>query len=211
MTNIMYNVKGVFFTGRIASMRVTREQAAANREKIVAVASTLFCKHGFDGIGVADIMKAAGLTHGGFYGHFESKDDLAAEACTVALSREWWKEALKSSKAGGLEAIVKVYLSPQHRSDRAHGCLIAAVGSDVVRQSRAVRRAVTKGFESLIEALRSFMPAQSVAARRKQALATMAGLVGALILSRAVDDSALSDEILQAARTTFGRPESEAS
>src|SRR5438552_8633158 len=196
------------FGRRIASMKVTREQAAANREKIVEVASTLFRKHGFDGIGVADIMKAAGLTHGGFYGHFESKDDLAAEACARALSREWWKEAIAS---GGLETIVRGYLSPQHRSNRARGCLIAAVGSDIVRQPRAVRRAVTKGFQSLIEGLRGFMPGRSPAARRKQALATMAGLVGALILSRAVDDSMLSDEILEAATTAFGRPESEAS
>jgi TetR/AcrR family transcriptional repressor of nem operon len=186
-------------------MKVTREQAAANREKIVEVASTLFRKHGFDGIGVADIMKAAGLTHGGFYGHFESKDDLAAEACARALSREWWKEAMASSAAGGLETIVRGYLSPQHRSNRARGCLIAAVGSDVVRQPRTVRRAVTKGFQSLIEGLRGFMPGRSPAARRKQALATMSGLVGALILSRAVDDSTLSDEILEAATTTFVR------
>src|SRR6266404_9970182 len=114
------------------------------------------------------------------------------EACTVALSREWWKETLKSSKAGGLEAIVKAYLSPQHRSDRSHGCLTAAVGSDIVRQPRAVRRAVTQGFQSLIEVLRGVMPGRSPVARRKQALATMAGLVGALILSRAVDDSKLS-------------------
>ena len=188
-------------------MRVTREQAAANREKIVEVASTLFRKHGFDGIGVADIMKAVGLTHGGFYGHFESKDDLAAEACTAALSREWWKEAVKRSKGGGLEAIVKAYLSPQHRSNRSHGCLFAAVGSDVVRQPRAVRHAVTKGFQALIDGLGSFMPAQAVAARRKQALATMAGLIGAVILSRAVDDPALSDEVLEAAATAFGRPQ----
>ena len=192
-------------------MKVTREQAAANRAKIVEVASTLYRKHGFDGIGVADIMKAAGLTHGGFYGHFESKDDLAAEACARALSREWWKEAISSSTAGSLEAIVNVYLSAQHRSDRGHGCLIAAVGSDIVRQPRTVRRAVTKGFESLIEALRSFMPGRSPAGRRKQALATMAGLVGALILSRAIDDPALSDEILEVARTTFGRPQGLAS
>ena len=186
-------------------MKVTREQAAANREKIVEVASTLFRKHGSEGIGVADIMKAAGLTHGGFYGHFESKDDLAAEACSRALSREWWKGAISSSMAGGLEAIVNAYLSPRHRSDPGCGCLIAAVGSDIVRQPRTVRHAFTKGLESLIEALRNFMRGRSPAARRKQALATMAGLVGALILSRAVDNPALSDEILEAARTTFGQ------
>jgi TetR/AcrR family transcriptional repressor of nem operon len=192
-------------------MKVTREQAAANRDKIVDVASTLFRKHGFDGIGVADIMKGAGLTHGGFYGHFDSKDDLAAEACTRALSREWLKSAAESSEAGGLEAIVRAYLSPRHRSDRARGCLFAAVGSDIVRQPRAVRRAVTNGFQSLIDSLRSYMPGRSPAARRKQALATMAGLIGALILSRAVDDPTLSDEILEAVTATFGRRQDEAS
>src|SRR2546425_123695 len=185
-------------------MKVTREQAAANREKIVEVASILFQKHGFKGIGVADIMKAAGLTHGGFYGHFKSKDDLAAEACTRALSREWWKEAISSSATGGLEAFVNEYLSPRHRSNPGRGCLIAAVGSDIGRQPRTVRRAFTKGLESLIEGLGSFLTGRSPAARRKQALATLAGLVGALILSRAIDDPALSDEILEAARMTFG-------
>src|SRR5260221_14448270 len=104
-------------------MRVSRQKAAENRERIIDAAGALFREHGFDGIGVADIMKAAGLTHGGFYGHFESKDDLAAEACTAALSREWGKEAVKRSKGGGLEAIVKAYLSPQHRSNRSHGGL----------------------------------------------------------------------------------------
>ena len=186
-------------------MKVTREQAAANRKKIVEVASTLFRRHGFEGIGVADIMKSAGLTHGGFYGHFKSKDDLAAEACTRALSHEWWKGAISSSTAGGLEAFVNEYLSPRHRSNPGRGCLIAAVGSDIVRQPRTVRHAFTKGLESLIEGLRNFIPGRSPAARRKQALTTMSGLVGALILSRAVDNPALSDEILEAARTTFGQ------
>src|SRR3989454_10751628 len=102
-------------------MRVSRKEAEANRERVLEVASTLFRKHGFDGIGVADIMKAAGLTHGGFYGHFGSKDDLAAEACARALSREWWKETIASSTASGLETIVSGYLSPQHRSNRSRG------------------------------------------------------------------------------------------
>src|SRR2546427_11298099 len=128
------------FLNRRLAMRVSRKEAEANRERVVEVASALYRKHGFDGIGVADIMKKAGLTHGGFYGHFGSKNDLAAEACTRALNREWWKAAVESSRTDALEAIVRSYLSPQHRSDRAHGCLIAAVGSDIVRQPRAVRR-----------------------------------------------------------------------
>src|SRR5882724_5429826 len=187
-------------------MKVSREQAAANREKVVDVASTLFRKHGFDGIGVADIMKAAGLTHGGFHGHFESKDDLAAAACSRALRRSWdvW---IDRSSEGGFEAILRNYLNPSHRNDRAHGCLFAALGSDIVRQPRTVRHAMTEGFRTAIDTLVRMVPGRSAEARRERALATMAGLVGALILSRAVDDSELSDEILEASAKTFGRPQ----
>ncbi len=186
-------------------MRVTREQAAANRRKIVHVASTLFRQHGFDGIGVADIMKGAGLTHGGFYGHFASKDDLAAEACTRALGGGDWAEGLAGTPNPSLGAVVRGYLSPRHRDDPAHGCLFAALGSDVVRQPRAVRRAFTEAVRLRVDALLKLLPGRSADARRKRALATMAGLVGALILSRAVDDHKLSDEILDAAATTLGR------
>src|SRR2546430_5223297 len=186
-------------------MKVTREQAAANREKIVDAASTLFRRHGFDGIGVADIMKKAGLTHGGFYGHFGSKDDLAAEACTCALRglNSW----ISASEKGGFDAAVRNYLTPEHRDDRAHGCLFAALGSDIVRQPRTVRHAMTEGFRTAIDMLVRMVPGRSAEARRERALATMAGLVGALILSRAVDDSELSDQILEASAKTFGRPQ----
>jgi len=183
-------------------MRVSREQAIANREKVVDVASALFRKHGIDGVGVADIMKAAGLTHGGFYGQFDSKEDLAAEACSRAVLRSWdvW---ISGSSPGGLEAIVRNYLTPEHRNDRGRGCLYAAVGSDIPRQPRAVRRAFTEGLRGTIEKLLDIMPGRSVALRRKRALAMMSGLVGALILSRAVDDPRLSDEILEGAKTVF--------
>src|SRR5882762_7566927 len=153
-------------------MKVTREQAAANREKIVEAASTLFRKHGFDGIGVADIMKAAGLTHGGFYGHFGSKEDLAAEACARTRPDPWasWTDAPPDER---LEGIVRSYLTPRHRDDRAHGCLFAALGSDVVRQPRAVRRAFTERLRSKIDVLRRLLPGRSPAAQREKALATM--------------------------------------
>src|ERR1700732_4357316 len=109
MTHIMYNVNRVFLGGRNGSVKVSREQAAANREKIVNVASTLFRKHGFDGIGVSDIMKAAGLTHGGFYGHFASKEVLAAEACARARRDPWasWMDAPPEER---LEGVVRSYL-----------------------------------------------------------------------------------------------------
>jgi TetR/AcrR family transcriptional repressor of nem operon len=183
---------------------VTRERAAANREKILDVAGTLFRERGFDGIGVADIMKRAGLTHGGFYGHFASKEDLAAEITQRILGREGWLQRVTGTSNPSLGAVVRKYLSPRHRDDAGHGCLFAALGSDAVRQPRSVRRAFTDGLRLRLEALQSVLPGRA-AARRRKALATMAGLVGALILSRAVDDARLSDEILEAAAATLGR------
>ena len=126
-------------------MRVTREQAAANRHRILDVAGTLFREHGFDGIGVAGIMKRAGLTHGSFYGHFGSKEDLAAEATARVLRTEGWIRRLTGTADPSFGEVVRSYLSPRHRDDPGHGCLFAALGSDVVRQPRSIRRAFTEG------------------------------------------------------------------
>ena len=184
---------------------MTREQAAANREKILEVAGALFRERGFDGIGVADIMKRAGLTHGGFYGHFASKDDLAAEITSRVLGRSAWMERLTGTAKPSFADVVRQYLSPRHRDDAGRGCLLAALGSEVVRQAPSVRRAFTEGLRLRIDALGRLVPRRSAAARQQKALATMAGLVGALILSRAVDDPTLSDEILEAAAASLGR------
>jgi TetR/AcrR family transcriptional repressor of nem operon len=187
-------------------MKVTREQAAAHRERILEAAGALFRQHGFDGIGLAGIMKRAGLTHGGFYGHFESKDDLAAETCTRILDNDAWAAKVSGATTPSLDALVRGYLSPRHRDNRTSGCLFAALGADVARQPRPVRRAFTEALDARVEAVRELLPRRRSAAwRRQQALATMAGLVGALILSRAVDDAKLSDEILAAASATLGR------
>jgi TetR/AcrR family transcriptional regulator, transcriptional repressor for nem operon len=185
-------------------VRVTREQAAANREKILDVAGALFRERGFEGIGLADIMKRAGLTHGGFYGHFDSKDDLAAEITTRILGRTGWLERLTGTRNPSVRQVVRKYLSKRHRDDAGRGCLFAAVGSDVVRQPKSVRHAFSEGMRRRVEALQGILPGRA-AARRRKALAMMAGLVGALILSRAVDDLALSDEILEATAATLGR------
>ncbi|HKB10106.1 MAG TPA: helix-turn-helix domain-containing protein [Vicinamibacterales bacterium] len=181
---------------------MTREQAAANRERVVDAASMLFRRHGFDGVGVADIMKAAGLTHGGFYGQFDSKEDLAAEACAHARRDSWqaWKDVPRAERLPG---IVRSYLTPRHRDNREAGCLFAALGSDVVRQPRPVRRAFTERVRGKLDMLRDAVRGRSEQARRDKAIATLSGLVGALILSRAVDDAALSDEILEAAARTY--------
>jgi len=198
----MYNVKRIR-KGWV--VRVTREQAAANREKILEVAGALFRERGFDGIGVAEIMERAGLTHGGFYGHFASKDDLAAEITARVLGRSGWMERLTGTQKPSFSDLVRQYLSPRHRDDPGRGCLFAALGSDVVRQPRSVRRAFTEGLRLRVDALARLAPGRSAAARRQKSLATMAGLVGALILSRAVDDPKFSDEILEVAATSIGR------
>jgi TetR/AcrR family transcriptional repressor of nem operon len=184
---------------------VTREQAEINREKILEVAGTLFRERGYDGIGVVDIMKRAGLTHGGFYGHFASKDGLAAEITSHVLGRERWLERLTGSPNPSLSDVVRKYLTPRHRDDAGHGCLLAALGADVARQPRSVRHAFTEGLRGRLDALAHVLPGRA-AARRRKALATMAGLVGALVLSRAVDDPELSNEILDATAATLEQP-----
>ncbi|KFE64662.1 TetR/AcrR family transcriptional regulator [Hyalangium minutum] len=188
-------------------MKVSREQAEANRARIIEVAGELFREKGFDGIGVADLMKAAGLTHGGFYGHFKSKDDLAAQACEQAMAgtlKKWNKYVAESSDEP-LALLVSQYLSTRHRDNPSKGCLFASLGGETVRQSSTVRRTVTAGLRSMIDLLTGLVPGRSKAARREKAIATMSGMVGALVLARAVDDNALSEEILRAAVATFGQ------
>ena len=181
-------------------MRVTREKAAENRERIVDAAANLFRDKGFDGIGLDAIMEQAGLTHGGFYRHFGSKDELAAEALARALAASVQKQAGFAS----LPDLVSAYLSPRHRDDRSGGCAIAALGPDIARQGRGVRRRLTQHLRDRFDWLAQRVGGRGAAARRQQAIATFAGLVGALVLARAVDDRALSDEILAAARAAYG-------
>src|SRR6266478_3735251 len=122
-------------------MKVSREKAAANRERIVDVASRLFREKGFDGIGVADLMKGAGMTHGGFYGHFESKDDLAREACGRAMARasDRWTAVVERGDGDPFAAIVKNYLSEERFSSPGLGCVFAALGPDAARQGNSVK------------------------------------------------------------------------
>jgi TetR/AcrR family transcriptional repressor of nem operon len=181
-------------------MRVSREKAAENRERIVDAAGALFRAKGFGGVGVADIMKAADLTHGGFYGHFASKDDLVAQASrrTMARSAEKWKRVVANAADKPFAALLRHYLSPRHRDDPGRGCAFAALSTDAARSGRSVRQAFAEGLQPLIDILAETVPGRSKAARRRKAVAAMAGLVGALTLARAVDDASLSDEILEA-------------
>ena len=181
-------------------MRVSREHAAQNRERIVEVAARRFRERGFDGIGVADLMKEAGLTHGGFYGHFASKEDLIAEASARALGHSLtnWSKVAQRSPDDPLSAIAGVYLTATHRDHPGAGCLLAALGPDVSRQGPAVRHAVTGYVRSALDLLTNLVTGRSNAAKRQKAISAYATLVGAMVLARAVDDRALSREILDA-------------
>jgi TetR/AcrR family transcriptional repressor of nem operon len=183
-------------------MRVSRQKAAENRERIIEAAGALFREKGFDRVGVADIMKAADLTHGGFYGHFESKDDLTAQASERAMARAAtnWGKIVTDAPHNPYAALLKHYLSPRHRDDPGQGCAFAALSGDAARCGKPVRTAFAEGLERLIEIVAKTVPSRSKAVRRRRAVAAVAELVGALILSRAVEDSSLSDEILDAAR-----------
>ena len=188
-------------------MRVTREQAIQTRERILDAAAQLFRERGFGGIGVADLMKAAGLTHGGFYGHFESKEDLAAQTCEHASARSTTLFGRVAERApdDALTEIARVYLSPRHRDDPGAGCLMAALASEAPRQGAPVRKAITESIRSTFEFLTNFMPSRSKQAKREKAIATYASLVGGIILARAVEDRALSNEILEAVRMSVRR------
>lgn len=181
-------------------MKVTREQAAQNRERIVEVAAQRFRERGFEGVGIADLMKEAGLTHGGFYGHFSSKDDLIAEASARALkhSLALWSPLAKSTPSDPLAAIADIYLTSRHRDNPGVGCLLAALGPDVSRQGPVVRHTVTDHIRASFDLLTKLVPAKSKAAKRQKAISTYATLVGTMVMARAVDDPALSQEILDA-------------
>jgi TetR/AcrR family transcriptional repressor of nem operon len=209
----------LFSKGRVA-MKVSREQAALNRERIVDVASRLFRERGYEGIGVADLMKSAGLTHGGFYGHFKSKEDLFTEACArgLAESKDRWRTRIAASggpdPAEALNNITASYLSPAHRDLPGRGCTVAALGTDIARldEDAGPRHTLAQGMRAQIDMLTGLLaqsgngppvPAEDQAAARQQAIARYASMVGAVVLARAVDDPALSDEILQAVAQTL--------
>jgi TetR/AcrR family transcriptional regulator, transcriptional repressor for nem operon len=186
-------------------MKVSRIQAAENRERILDVATKLFRERGIDGIGVADLMEAAGLTHGGFYGHFKSKEDLVAQACARAVQRmrQNWTQIIEQAPGNPLNALAGIYLTPKHRDNVGRGCAMAALGSEIARQGSTVRRAFTDELKPFFDYLSRIVEGGSSRLRRQKALATYASLVGALIVSRAVDDSDLSDEILAAVARTM--------
>ena len=173
-------------SGVVKTMRVSRIQAAENRERILDVATRLFRERGIDGIGVDDLMKAAGLTHGGFYGHFKSKEDLVAQACAraVARMRQNWTNVVDQSTGDPLHALAATYLTPKHRDSAGRGCPMAALGSEIARQGHTVRRAFTDELRPFFDYFpQSFKEPQAIGAGKKRSQPTPAS--SALSSSRA--------------------------
>ena len=183
-------------------MRVTKEKAAENRERILTAAARLFRERGLSGVGVDALGEAAGMTHGSLYSQFGSKERLAAEALAEALARSASKVALEDTEpgSGALSGFIRRYLSTRHRDEPGQGCALAALGCEIPRQPLAVRRAFTEGLQATVGRIARLLPQGHRQAPEDEALAVIATLVGALVLARAVDDPALSKRILAAAK-----------
>lgn len=186
-------------------MRVSRAQAEQNRRSVIDAASRLFRERGFDGIGLSDLMRAAGLTHGGFYKQFSSKDGLIAEACDRALSAgvEKWTRVIDSGQPDVLADLVRMYLARSHRERVGEGCPLAALGPDVMRADPALRRRFEHAIRWHADTLGRAMAASPARPQGLAPLAALSMMVGALQLARMVDDDELAAQILDGAAASL--------
>ncbi|MDX8463704.1 TetR/AcrR family transcriptional regulator, partial [Mesorhizobium humile] len=175
-------------------MRVSRVQAEQNRQTVIDVASRLFREHGFDGIGLKDLMKGAGLTQGAFYKQFASKEDLAAQASRRALesAANRWSTAVAAKPEDPLGAVIDFYLSAGHREEKMDGCPVVALGSDAARQSVEVKASFEAGIKEYLEMLGPWVGEADGEEASGKAKAILSMMVGAVVLSRAVNDEQLS-------------------
>jgi TetR/AcrR family transcriptional repressor of nem operon len=182
-------------------MKRAAKSKEVTHERIVETAARAIRRSGYNGTSVADIMKEAGLTHGGFYAHFPSREVMLAEAAdhagaeSVAVST---RVAATAPPEQALQALVRAYLSKEHVKSVEMGCPIAALGSEMPRQAPEVRRAATRHIKEMIDVIARQLPEWGQPAAHERALVTVATSVGALLLARAVDDPKLSDALLEA-------------
>jgi TetR/AcrR family transcriptional repressor of nem operon len=184
-------------------MRYSKEHKQETHERIVKKASVRLREKGAHGIGVADLMKEAGLTHGGFYAHFDSREALVIEAFNYAMDRaneRWRKLAEDIPPEKRFATIVDAYLSTIHRDDPGHGCAVPTLGAEIARESPKTRRAFAARLERMIEMMADQMPDLPRKAARKQAMAAIATMMGALVMSRIAGSGEFSNEILSAGR-----------
>ncbi len=174
----------------------------ASHERIVSAAARAIRRSGYDGTGVADIMKEAGLTHGAFYAHFASREAMLAEAATRACAESATATAGVMASVPpeqALATMLRAYLSPQHLKQIEMGCPLAALGSETVRQTPEVRRVTTRHIKETVDLVARQLPDWGQPSAHERALVTVATIVGTLLLARAVDDAALSDALCSAA------------
>ncbi len=177
-------------------MKVSKETSAKHRDELLKAASRLFRERGFDKVGVAEIASTAGLTHGAFYTHFESKEAL----CVQVIADETRRAAAPRSSMANRRAYIEAYLSPKHVRDRANGCPYAALAGDVARESKPVRAAFSDVLDNSIDAIAATLDDQDEASSRQDAIYALATMVGALVLARSAASPKFRDEILSAAR-----------
>jgi TetR/AcrR family transcriptional repressor of nem operon len=188
--------------------RASKAQTARNHAAIERVSSRLFREQGLR-VSVKDVMSAAGLTHGGFYGHFGSKDELAAQACAAAFAEsvERWNKRISAAKdrRTARTALIEAYLTAERRAAVGAGCPIAGLAVDVARESdgKPVKKAFRAGLEKLIDMLAGVQNTGAGGAAHEQAVVQIATLVGAMVLARATEGSQLSDEFLTTARRSL--------
>lgn len=184
-------------------MRYGKEHKEETHRKVVEAASRRFRKDGIEATGVVDLMADVGLTHGGFYAHFASKETLVKEAIAAASqkSRERLEREIEKARAGGrdpLESIVRGYLTALHRDRPDRGCSVAALGSEIARHPRKTREAFTEGLDKTLSIIADALPASVTAQRKEKAYAVFSTMIGALQLSRAISDSAMSQAVIDA-------------
>jgi TetR/AcrR family transcriptional repressor of nem operon len=191
-------------------MRYSSEHKVQTHARIVKKASVRLREKGAHGIGVADLMKDAGLTHGGFYAHFDSREALVIEAFTHAMDRstERWRKISEEVPAEKrLSKIVNTYLDPVHRDDPGHGCAVPALAAEIARESVKTRRVFAGRMEQMIDMLADQFHGVPRKAARKQAMAALATMMGSLVMARIVGSGESSDEILKAGReAVLARP-----
>lgn len=184
-------------------MRLSREEAAKNRVKVVEAAGRKFREHGYDGIGVVGLMDAAGLTHGGFYKQFEDKEALIVEATALALASNLdnWRDVMTKASGDPVKALLRWYLSGKHLNYVADGCAYAALAAEAPRHGAELRRTFEQALERSISSLTAEMKDKEGADARGEAIRTLARMIGSLILARAVDSQDLAGEILKSGQS----------
>jgi TetR/AcrR family transcriptional repressor of nem operon len=185
-------------------MRVTRVQAEENRQTVIDVANRLFRQHGFDGIGLKDLMAGAEMTQGAFYKQFESKEDLAAQASRRGLENALrrWSAAAATNPNDPLSAVVDFYLSLGHCAEKADGCPVVALGSDAARHGTDVKASFQAGIQEYLDLLDGWIGGADGGQSHSKSMAVLSTMVGAVLLARAVNDRQMSTQFLQAAASS---------